>query len=220
MRLQRGVPVAGMDPEIARELANALRLQALPAEFIAARLGRDEGQVEALLVQLEADGFIERSERVVADAVEVEWSTTVRGGALAGASFLKPMTRQRAQLLLDGVIERAHAYNTDPAKPLWIQRINLFGSLLDESASDFGDIDLQVVLEDRPSEDPPRAKRAYARASGRRFSSFLDELFWAETEALRLLKNHSGYISIHTEDITRFTDRAQLVYDRAADSAD
>lgn len=166
-------------------------------DVIAARIDTDEADVSTLA----GESF-------------VEWSTTIRGSALAMASFLKPMTRQKTQWLLDGVIERAEAYNADPAKPFWIDRISVFGSFLDEAASDFGDLDLHVTLTDRPSDDLAKARRDYARASGRRFSSFLDELFWARTDALRTLKNRSGYISIHDEVITEFTDRWLNVYER------
>jgi DNA-binding IclR family transcriptional regulator len=55
----------------------------------------------------------------------------------------------------------------------------------------------------------------YARASGRSFAAFLDELFWAKKEAIGLLKNRSGYHSIHTEDLSDVTDRMRVVYERS-----
>lgn len=90
----------------------------------------------------------------------------------------------------------------------------VFGSFLDRDAVDFGDLDLQVELVNRPAEDLAEAKLAYAKASGRSFSSFMDQLFWAEKEARQVVKNRSGYISIHTEDISRYTDRWEVVYER------
>lgn len=112
------------------------------------------------------------------------------------------------------MLDRAVAYNADPDKPVWIERISLFGSLLDETATDFGDIDLHVVLEDRAESNATEAALAYARASGKTFPSWIDLRFWAMTEAKQILRNRSGYLSIHTEDLTDVTDRMRVVYDR------
>jgi hypothetical protein len=142
------------------------------------------------------------------------WNTTLLGSGLAGASFLKPITRAKAAVLLAGVVDRATSYNADPDKPAWIERISLFGSLLDQTATDFGDIDLHVVLEDRAEHDAAEAALAYARASGRTFPSWIDRLFWAKTEAKQILRNRSGYLSIHSEDLSDVTDRMRVVYDR------
>lgn len=126
------------------------------------------------------------------------------------------MTREKAQSLLEGVLERANTYNADAAKPMWVERIAVFGSFLDRAAVDFGDLDLQVEVVNRPADDLVKAKLVYARASGRSSSTFMDQLFWAEKEARQMLKNRSGYISIHTEDISRYTDSWEVVYERDA----
>ncbi|GAB4085053.1 hypothetical protein GCM10028784_16830 [Myceligenerans cantabricum] len=55
---------------------------------------------------------------------------------------------------------------------------------------------------------------AYARASGRTFGSYIDEIFWARTEAKQILRNRSGYLSLHTEDLSDVTDRIRVVYER------
>jgi hypothetical protein len=146
-------------------------------------------EADELLGHLADAGFLERHVRQWDGESHVEWATTVRGGALANASFLKPMTREKAQSLLDGVLERANTYNADPAKPIWVERIAVFGSVLDHDAVDFGDLDLQVELLNRPADDLVEAKLAYARASG------------------------------HTEDISRYADRWEVVYERDTGAA-
>jgi predicted nucleotidyltransferase len=95
------------------------------------------------------------------------------------------------------------------------RKVSLFGSLLDETADDFGDVDLHVVLSDRAAEhDAAEAAVAYARASGRTFANFLNGLFWAKTEVARLLENRNGYLSIHTEDLSDVTDRMRVLDER------
>lgn len=215
VRLQRGVGVAGVDPELARRLARGCHGDTpQETDTVAARAGTDVTEALDGLSHLEQAGYVERS--TITDSSEhgAGWVTTVRGGALANASFLKPITRQRAEALLAGVLDRAHSYNEDPVKPMWVDRIAVFGSLLDDQAIDFGDIDLQVTLSDRPTPDRTKSLLDFAHASGRSFSTFTDRLFYAERDALRTLKNRSGHISVHTEDITRFTDRWKVVYER------
>ena len=53
---------------------------------------------------------------------------------------------------------------------------------------------------------------AYARASGRSFGTFIEELFWPARELRMILKNRSPAISITSEDIRELTDRFEIVY--------
>ena len=215
VRLQRGVDVAGVDPDVARRLARGCHgSDPQETEVVAARAVVDVGAAAVMLQRLEGAGFLERSDTAWRGEPCTAWATTVRGGALANASFLKPMSRRQAEMLLAGVLDRARSYNEDPAKPMWVDRIAVFGSLLDDEATDFGDIDLQVSLSDRPSSDRARSHVDFARASGRSFSTFMGQLLFAERDALQTLKNRSGRISVHTEDVTRFTDRWKVVFER------
>lgn len=69
---------------------------------------------------------------------------TVKGNALANASFGKPISRATATRLLGQVIERARAYNADPVRLLTVTEIVLFGSYLDSAVDLLGDLDLAV----------------------------------------------------------------------------
>lgn len=186
-------------------------------EYVAYRAKVEAADADRLLRQLEDAGFVGRSTRNYDGRTEDVWNTTLLGSALAGASFLKPITRAKAEALLAGVLDRTRQYNADSGKPMWIDKVSLFGSVLDEGATDFGDVDIHVVLADRAKINVAEAALAYARASGRTFSSFIDELEWSRREAIRTLKNRSGYISIHTEDLSDVTDRLRVVYERKRD---
>jgi hypothetical protein len=127
------------------------------------------------------------------------------------ASFLKPTSRGKATALLDGVRERAAQYNDDPEKLYLITELRVFGSYITDAAS-LGDLDVAVAFTDRhPERDRAQAHRAYARASGRTFSSFINEMFWPTKELLQTLRKGSGYVNIHTEDISRFTSQWTVV---------
>jgi hypothetical protein len=83
---------------------------------------------------------------------EERWSSTIKGNALAQASFGKPIRRSTAERHLVQVVDRARAYNTDPDKLLTIQTIIVFGSYLDPAADLLGDLDLAVGVVRRESD--------------------------------------------------------------------
>ena len=213
MRLERGTLVSDTDPELARAIARVCHPGPVFAERVSEQTKIALDEAHAALERLAADGFLERIPTTWNGQPDIEWTTTTRGGALANASFLKPITRERARLLLDGVIARATDYNADPDKPMWVDQVSVFGSFLDPDAVDFGDLDVHAVFSHR-SENPADAAREYAKRSGKRFQSFIDELFWPEKEARQILKGRNAYISLHTEDVTQFTDRVETVYER------
>lgn len=102
--------MAGIEPEMARRLARACG-SGSPTEDVAFRVGisADECKI-AIGEALEADGFVERSERVLHNESWVEWTLTVRGGALSMASFVKPITRSGAEADFSDERLRADAY--------------------------------------------------------------------------------------------------------------
>ncbi len=164
-----------------------------------------------MLDQLAAAGYLQR--RDGGDDGRVEWNTTITGGALTMASFLKPISRARAEKLLAGVLERAGDYNADDAKLYVITEIAVFGSYLRPEATELGDLDLAVKFTGRrPDANEPDTVFAYADASRRTFATLFATIAWPQTEMLQLLRNRSGYINVHTEDITRFTDDWRVVY--------
>ena len=56
-----------------------------------------------------------------------------------------------------------------------------------------------------------RARRGRGR-DGRNLSTLFATIAWPEMELLQMLRNRSGHINVHTEDITRFTDDWRVVY--------
>lgn len=216
MRLKRGVTVAGVEPELARTLARACCRDWTGTAVVAERVKLPAAEVVAMLGQLADADYLERRNATWPGEIDDEWTTTIGGGALTMASFLKPMPRARADELLAGVLERVGVYNAEVTKPLLITEIAVFGSYLRPEVVELGDLDLRVTFAPRePDSELSEALLAFARASGRSFPSFMDELFWAEKEMKQVLRNRSGYISLHTEDISRFTDDWQVVYSQS-----
>jgi hypothetical protein len=171
-------------------------------------LSLDHDAARDQLRVFEAAGYIRQVEKEAAVAGE-RWVTTVQGNALAQASFGKPISRATAARHLAQVIVRARRYNADPGHLLAVVEIAVFGSYLDPAADRLGDLDLAVTAVRRETNGDRYVDQvlACARASGRSFGTFIEELFWPARELRMILKNRSPAISITNEDISKLTDR-------------
>jgi hypothetical protein len=181
-------------------------------------LGLDHDGAQQQMQAFEAGGYVARSNRGQGPD-DVWWVTTIRGNALAYASFGRPISRTTAARLLSQVLERVRAYNADPSRLLTVTRMEIFGSYLDPDVDRLGDLDLAVSIMRREADSKRHAALVleYAAASGRQFQEFVDRFLWPERELLMILKNRSTAISITTEDIRSFTDRFLVVYQAEAE---
>ena len=102
------------------------------------------------------------------------------------------------------MLDRARAYNADPAKPLFIDKLRVFGSYINPEIDPLGDVDLELSYGRRTTN--PQLVADYAKASGRSFNTYVDRLLWPYTELVQHLKQRSAFINITTEDIARLTD--------------
>jgi hypothetical protein len=208
--LKPGVPVAGVDPEVAREIARAVYLRNGRLELIAERAGLEADEADAALFALTEEGFL--STGFAADG-EQQWRTTVAGTLLADAEFWEPISRAEVEELLAGALQRTADYNADQSKPLWVDRIRVFGSYL-SNADVLGDLDLAVEHSWRPAWRYPNAAVDYANASGKQFRSEAGKAGWAEHELGTILTGEFWYISITMMDVDGFADRWKTVYQR------
>ena len=85
-----------------------------------------------------------------------------------------------------------------------VTKVVLFGSYLTNKTR-LGDVDLAIRLESRPQYRSQWPETLLARAEeaakrGRRFSTFVDRLGWAQQEAKRFLKARSRSLSLHDLD--------------------
>jgi predicted nucleotidyltransferase len=210
LRLNKNDVVCGLSASDARKV-----MRVFGAPKPARLLCEWTEEVEPLAHALETEGWFQRHS-VHTDG-EVWWETTIKGNALAEASFRRPISRATAERHLDSVIERAMAYNADEKYIVGIVQIVVFGSYLDPEASRLGDLDLAIVTRERPVNHSPAGDLSersldYADASGRQFNSFFDRLGWAEREVIQILRNRVPSISITRNDVSTFTDRWEIVY--------
>jgi hypothetical protein len=144
----------------------------------------------ALASELVAQGYVEEPQ----DGV---YKFTDKAGELVRASAASKVSRKTAEGALAGLLERVNQYNLDPDKIMTILTVVVFGSFLG-TGDKLGDLDVTVKLRDRNLKDPDRTDTmlVYAKQSGRIFSTFLNQLCWAETELYQILKARKRTINI------------------------
>ena len=212
MRVSKDDTICGLAAPAARQLMRAY-FDDRPVEVACDILGVSQDAARDQMRAFEAAGYVKRGGLAHA-AGDHWWATTVKGNALANASFGKPISRAAATRLLGQVIERARACNADPARLLTVTEIVVFGSYLDPAVGLLGDLDLAVSTARRDTDGQRYVDKVleYARVSGRSFSAFHDRLFWPARELRMILKNRSPAISITDEDIRKLTERIEIVY--------
>jgi predicted nucleotidyltransferase len=173
----------------------------------------DRIPAEDQLRAFEEAGYLRQIDKTTAVG-DMRWITTMRGNALAQASFGKPINRATAERHLAQVVERAATYNANANYLLSVKEILVFGSYLDPDMDRLGDLDLSVTAVRRETDGERHVDRVleYARASDRRFGAFIEQLFWPSRELIMILKNRSPAISITNEDVSQLTERFEIVY--------
>lgn len=214
MRVAKTDIIAGLPAGLARSIVRRFRGREMVAEAIADLLDGTGFEPAAVLAGLESAGYMEKV-RADTDG-DVWWDSTIQGNALAMASFGKPVSRKTADRLVTGLVERAHAYNADPGKPLFINTLRVFGSYLSPGIDPLGDVDIELTYGRRITDR--QALSDYTRATGRSFGTYFDQLMWPQTELVRHLKKRSAFINITLEDITRITGSVETIYCIDADT--
>lgn len=208
MRVAKTDVIAGLPAPVARSLVRLFRGR--PAgRRLADKLLQDNGiaPVEAVFTAFETAGYLEKIDE---NDGYIWWETTTSGNALAMASFGKPISRKTADSLVAAMVGRARAYNADPSKPLYIDKLRIFGSYLQTDIDPLGDVDIELSYGWRTAN--PKSITDYTKASGKNFSDYMDELFWPEKELLQHLRNRSTALNITLEDIDLLTPTSAVAY--------
>ena len=124
-------------------------------------------------------------------------------GRFVAARLLPPISRKKADALLDGLLERIAAVNENPDLLRSVVEARVFGSYLDLSRDQLGDVDVAIHLERKPLPDGVdyvEASLARARLSGRSFQNVVEEAGYGETEVWLMLKRRKPYLSLHDYD--------------------
>lgn len=120
------------------------------------------------------------------------------------ARMLKRIDRTKVHNIIAELLKRVAQINTNPELCYFVNEIRLFGSATNSNAESFGDVDIAYDLGRRKR--PPEYKdwhdwsRKRGKLASRSNLNFMQELYYAEHEVLRLLKGRNQYLSIHSFD--------------------
>jgi hypothetical protein len=140
---------------------------------------------------------------------------TVAGNGFAMARAVKRIGRKDADERLNRFVERIKVINRNEDYGWYVEEAQLFGSFLDETVADLGDIDIALTLRWRPIIGRERVAYSELRAltSGKVIKSYLLRLTYAEREVRPFLKNRDPYISIHElSEIEEIGSKSRVLY--------
>ena len=111
------------------------------------------------------------------------------------------MKRKRAEEVLNGLLDRVRAENEDDNGLFWIDRVEVFGSYLDPSKAEVGDVDVRVVYSHRYEWDEHRDRNHElinrALKEGRSGpNSIVEELFWSDDRMFKRLRARQPSLDI------------------------
>jgi predicted nucleotidyltransferase len=201
LRLDKNATIAGQPIKRVRELLRRMMGSAHWSDReIADFFHIDDVKAHALIDEMAVRGFLQDSEQRPGDSRRF-YECGPQGSRLASARLLKPITRQKADVIIARLQQRVERVNARPELLERVCEVRVFGSYLEER-DDFGDIDVAVrtVRKEGSGKDWVRESLRRADMSGRTFSSYLDRLVYGHTEVMRLLKARSRYLSLHTMD--------------------
>jgi hypothetical protein len=132
-------------------------------------------------------------------------SLTQAGKQSRIARFNKPFPRDRGEIMITELVERATAINATDDLLLGISELRLFGSMLDPEVEMVGDVDVAFLLYRK--EPPPSFKWVAwniqrANQAGREYLQDNDKMHYGEIEVKRLLRAGKSRISL--EDMFHF----------------
>ena len=206
--------IAGHPALVVRALLRRIGDSSVDTDFIAYHLDTDSERGHQAAEMLAAQGFLAEDTGFAHGGPHYE--TTLLGNSLALASAAKPLTRKTATRKFDEFMARVHEVNANPYYLYKIKKVVLFGSYLTEREK-VNDIDVAVEVgpkyEADEQKERDKQRRKAAQDQGRRFSNFVDEMFWPEIEVMKFLKSRSRAISLHrTSDGILEQTEHQVIY--------
>jgi predicted nucleotidyltransferase len=214
MKIDRSTRIAGHDIKRVRDFLRNIDNRSWTATAIAEHFKIESA--DTLIAELIRLGYLERDEPFHSET-DVWYSHGLNAARLINVRFLKRINRDRADELVAGFLQRVREVNASTYFLYVVAEVRAFGSYIDPSKCDFGDIDIAIHLERRPLEisDDGFVERALKRAtdSGRHFSNFGQQLFFAQHEVLQFLKARKSHLSLHEmDDLTKIGAKSVILF--------
>lgn len=138
---------------------------------------------------------------------------TEKGRHLGVTRANPPISRAKADLLLQELLERVREVNRSKEYVYKVVKVGVFGSYL-TNASVLGDLDVAVALERKAMGNTYmelcKKRIAIAFKKGRRFNNYIEELDWPRREVLMHLSTRKKGLSMHIEGDDEVLKKATL----------
>ena len=170
-----------------------------------------------LVNQLTEENYIVWVKKKFPEGIQYELTATEKGRRFGIAKATAPITRAKANELLQNLIERAKSINENPEFVFFVQRIEVFGSYLTDKEL-LGDLDVGVKLDRRYKgrlfTQHNQQRIEMAKSCGRSFNNSTDQLNWPYLEVILMLKARKRGLSIHdiNEDEVFNVRETKVVY--------
>jgi len=151
------------------------------------------------------EGFIEKEKQ--------HYVLTDMAIGFSNAKFFNPITKTKAQSILNDLVNRAIEINNNPYYVGKVNTIKVFGSYIDPNKKDCGDIDVIVDITRKKSISSEESTEiSYERTKGK-VMSFIDRIGYAEyTEPLMYLKNKNKYLSFCKDNSSKHQHKTIYEY--------
>jgi hypothetical protein len=149
----------------------------------------NESEAARLGETLVAKGWAERAERE-------QYALTPAAKSLSCAKAVPRIDRSKADKLLADFLKRVDLVNDNDDLVFYVAEVRLFGSYIDPTANDFGDIDIALNLVIRPIVGRDWKDYATRRADSRGKSPYRYGEDHGRDEVRAILKARSPYLSL------------------------
>lgn len=145
----------------------------------------------ALLEKLSSEGYLRRKKNGIYEFTDL-------GRRLGCASGAPPLSRPKAEAMLEDLKKRIEHVNSDAAFTWYVRRIVVFGSFLDPSRQQLGDLDVAVEILRKPglTGEDDKALTLRDERNGKKFKGE-ERYYWPGRKVEAFLKNGQQGLSLH-----------------------
>ena len=170
-------------------------------------------RAQAIFEALLAEQFIEPNPEYGPEDLRFQLAT--KGISLTQARTMRRMNRATIDKLVANVWKRALEVNADDRFVMRFAMLGIFGSVMDEQAQDFGDLDVVFRLDYKPSWEERRGSRDIEQFHVQHFpqDDTWDRFRGIHNRPLQHLRGRQGRISVHDEDdLRRLEEKHSVPY--------
>lgn len=191
MRLEKGQTIGGFPAIAVRDWMR--KSDYFDTDYVGEVFGLSESAAQKFLKALVREGFIRISERPGV------YEITEDGLRLRNASAGPLISRDKADKLLQGLIERAKTINASPEFTQAVVVMVVFGSYLDPEKDKLGDLDVAVEILRKPGISVEEEREHIIRdmENGAPVPGGIAYMFWPYKKAIGYLKSRKAGISLH-----------------------